>query len=296
MSVRYEDLIGLWQEGQRRLREAAPADRPALERVVDELVVQLRRRLGGPFTVVRARPAVHRAGNRLVLRRGRAGRAQHPGGLGSDHGAGRRLRALRARGERLHHRAPSAPTAEPRPIVVVVGVRLAGAADHDLILLDRHLDGPVAGPVLGVDGIVLDGGIEPQSVALLAVVEGRLQRAGGAAAAAASASAAAAATAAGRLVGASSSSSSSSVSARRRRPRRRRRARRRSAHRPRRAGRSRRRSRRRGSAFGVVAGLERLLALESLDLLNGDLQLVGDPGVGASLADPGADSVELRSE
>jgi hypothetical protein len=49
--VRYEDLIGLWQEGQRRLAGAEGADRVAMERVVDELVVQLRRRLGGPFTV-----------------------------------------------------------------------------------------------------------------------------------------------------------------------------------------------------------------------------------------------------
>lgn len=49
--VRYEDLIGLWQEGQRRLARAEGADRTAMERVVDELVAQLRRRLGGPFTV-----------------------------------------------------------------------------------------------------------------------------------------------------------------------------------------------------------------------------------------------------
>ena len=49
--VRYEDLIGLWQEGQRRLAAADPADRAAMERVVDEIVVALRRRLGGPFTV-----------------------------------------------------------------------------------------------------------------------------------------------------------------------------------------------------------------------------------------------------
>jgi hypothetical protein len=49
--ARYQDLIGLWQEGQRRMAQADPADRAALERVVDELVVALRRRLGGPFTV-----------------------------------------------------------------------------------------------------------------------------------------------------------------------------------------------------------------------------------------------------
>jgi hypothetical protein len=49
--VRPEELIGLWREGQRRLAESDPADRTALERVVEELVVELRRRLGGPFLV-----------------------------------------------------------------------------------------------------------------------------------------------------------------------------------------------------------------------------------------------------
>jgi hypothetical protein len=49
--VGYESLIGLWQEGQRRMAGAEPGDRAAMERVADELVVQLRRRLGGPFTV-----------------------------------------------------------------------------------------------------------------------------------------------------------------------------------------------------------------------------------------------------
>jgi hypothetical protein len=48
--VRFEDVVGLWEEGQRRLRDADPALRPALERVVDALVDELRRRLGGTFT------------------------------------------------------------------------------------------------------------------------------------------------------------------------------------------------------------------------------------------------------
>ena len=47
----YEELIGLWQEGQRRLRESDPRDRAASERVVEELLIALHRRLGGPFTV-----------------------------------------------------------------------------------------------------------------------------------------------------------------------------------------------------------------------------------------------------
>jgi hypothetical protein len=48
---RFEDLIGLWQDGQRRLTDSEPSDRVALERVVDAAVVELRRRLGGPFSV-----------------------------------------------------------------------------------------------------------------------------------------------------------------------------------------------------------------------------------------------------
>ena len=48
--IRFEQLIGLWDEGRRRLADADPRERPAIERVVDELVVELRRRLGGPFT------------------------------------------------------------------------------------------------------------------------------------------------------------------------------------------------------------------------------------------------------
>ena len=48
--VRFDDLIGLWREGQRRLTQADPRDRPALERVTDEIVSSLRRRIGGTFT------------------------------------------------------------------------------------------------------------------------------------------------------------------------------------------------------------------------------------------------------
>src|SRR4051794_32287377 len=66
----------------------------------------------------------------------------------------------------------------PLGSAVVVLVAGPGAADHDLVLLDRDLDRPVAGPVLGVDGIVLHRGVEPQPVALLAVVEGALERPG----------------------------------------------------------------------------------------------------------------------
>jgi hypothetical protein len=51
LEIGFDALMGLWQEGQRRLADAASADRPALERVIDALVTELRRRLGGPFTV-----------------------------------------------------------------------------------------------------------------------------------------------------------------------------------------------------------------------------------------------------
>lgn len=48
--MRSQEVIGLWQEGQRRLAAAESEERPGLERVVDEIVMELRRRLGGPFT------------------------------------------------------------------------------------------------------------------------------------------------------------------------------------------------------------------------------------------------------
>ncbi len=50
MDVRTEDVISLWREGERRLARADPAERAVLERVRDEIVHELRRRLGGPFT------------------------------------------------------------------------------------------------------------------------------------------------------------------------------------------------------------------------------------------------------
>ena len=43
--------MGLWQEGSKRLAEAPPSERAALDRVIDAVVEELRRRLGGPFTV-----------------------------------------------------------------------------------------------------------------------------------------------------------------------------------------------------------------------------------------------------
>jgi hypothetical protein len=48
--LRFEEVLGLWQEGERRLRAAAGGERAALERVVDALVDELRRRVGPSYT------------------------------------------------------------------------------------------------------------------------------------------------------------------------------------------------------------------------------------------------------
>jgi hypothetical protein len=48
--LRFDEVIGLWREGQRRLEQADPAVRPALERVIDAIVDELRRRVGSIFT------------------------------------------------------------------------------------------------------------------------------------------------------------------------------------------------------------------------------------------------------
>ena len=49
--MRVEDAVGQCREGERRLRSASPDDRPALDRVTDAIVDELRRRLGSSFTV-----------------------------------------------------------------------------------------------------------------------------------------------------------------------------------------------------------------------------------------------------
>lgn len=49
--LRFEEVMGLWQDGERRLRAADPGERRWLERIVDALVDELRRRVGGTFSV-----------------------------------------------------------------------------------------------------------------------------------------------------------------------------------------------------------------------------------------------------
>lgn len=46
----FENAIYQWQQGERRLGAAPAERRPLLQRIVDALVVELRRRLGGRFT------------------------------------------------------------------------------------------------------------------------------------------------------------------------------------------------------------------------------------------------------
>ncbi len=50
MASDFDQLIGLWEDGQRRIDELPLQERRVLEDVVASLVTELRRRLGGRFT------------------------------------------------------------------------------------------------------------------------------------------------------------------------------------------------------------------------------------------------------
>jgi hypothetical protein len=50
VTVSFKDASVLWREGERRLVESEGRERMLFERVVDQLVAELRRRLGGAFT------------------------------------------------------------------------------------------------------------------------------------------------------------------------------------------------------------------------------------------------------
>jgi hypothetical protein len=50
VTVSFKDASTLWREGERRLIESEGRQRMLFERVVDQLVAELRRRLGGTFT------------------------------------------------------------------------------------------------------------------------------------------------------------------------------------------------------------------------------------------------------
>jgi hypothetical protein len=49
--VAFETAVQQWRDGERRLAQAEPAQRPALERVTQRIVSELRKRLGGAFSV-----------------------------------------------------------------------------------------------------------------------------------------------------------------------------------------------------------------------------------------------------
>ena len=170
--------------------------------------------------------------------------------------------------------------------------------------------------MLGVGGVVLDRGVEPQAVALLAVVEGALEGAGGVVAPAGAATAAACALL-GRGLAASRRALVTAalvfvIAFGRLRvllggalggllgqlglllgPAR---------------GLGLELGGDRGVVFGaevdlldrlagaLAIGLELVLALEGLDLLHGHFELVGDPRVDSALPDPPADLVELGAQ
>ena len=101
--MRFDEAIGLWEEGARRLNDAAPADRPALERVRDEIVTELRRRLAELYSrgtdwcfdiAVRTAPAVPEAWDVPTVAGAAFARYLHEA---SDYSGGRRVERESAR-------------------------------------------------------------------------------------------------------------------------------------------------------------------------------------------------------
>ena len=157
--------------GQRQVR----GEPRSSERAVDAVVDELRRRLGSTFTLDELAD-LYGSGTDWATDVA----ARVSGGADAHDRRRRRLRPLRPRGSGLRGRAAEANRSEGLASVVVgVGSRRShrrsGADDDDAVGLDRHDDGAVAGPVLGVDRVVLDGGVEPEAVALVAVVERPLE-------------------------------------------------------------------------------------------------------------------------
>ena len=184
-------MIGLWREGDRRLHELDPADRPG-GAVVAASSIELRRRLGGPFTADELAELYCEQGTDWCFDIAIAVAPGTPEAWDMRHRrpARRSCATCASLPTTPDGAAPGGPRTERRPVGAHPArsaprrprrrLSVAGAADDDLVLLDRHLDRPVAGPVLGVHGVVLDGGVEPQAVALLAVIERGLQRRAGA--------------------------------------------------------------------------------------------------------------------
>ena len=51
MAYAIENAIFQWEEGEARLRDVGPAERRALERAIEAVQAELRRRLGSSFTL-----------------------------------------------------------------------------------------------------------------------------------------------------------------------------------------------------------------------------------------------------
>ena len=47
--ISVDQLLVLWDEGERRLKTTEPRERRIMEQIIDAVVTELRRRLGGPF-------------------------------------------------------------------------------------------------------------------------------------------------------------------------------------------------------------------------------------------------------
>jgi hypothetical protein len=291
-----DNALFQWEDGERRVRELADLE-PAAFAVLEEL----RRRLGSTFTLDELTGLYVEGTDWATDVAARSG-------VWTDASA-----VVDAAFGRYAREAPAATAGGGEPggsVVLAVGrgggARLVGPADDDLVGLDDHGDRPVPGPVLGVDGVVLHGGVEPQSVALLAVVEGSLERLAGRAG-----DAGAGATAAAATTAATSPRALVAVLV---------------------LARSRLVLRLVGGQgrFGLVLRLgfrvegrgdervvlgaqvdldllagarpvgggllgrdQLVLALEGGDVAGRDLELMSDPGVGTALADPAADLVEL---
>ena len=83
--VSYESAQEQWQAGLRRLDEAYPEQQPTLERVTREIQNELRRRLGGPFTLESSPSSTTRArAGRPTSRSRPRPRSPSPGTRGSS--------------------------------------------------------------------------------------------------------------------------------------------------------------------------------------------------------------------
>src|SRR5262249_19481647 len=131
--------------GGRDSRRAPPPDRPHLLRPGARGALRERDRLGGRGCVAR----------------------RTDGGGRPRHGGDRRWRLLPVPARRLRLLGWPHPAERAGRELVVLD-----ALEHDPLGLDRHLERAVAFPVLGVGRVVLDRRVEPDAVALLVALVG----------------------------------------------------------------------------------------------------------------------------